>query len=167
VRSPDPVERLFVAHRSTVFGYLARRSGDRELASDLTQETFVRVARNLNGFSGGSETAWLLTIARNLLIDHWKRRRLPINDRALIDALAGDEQLEDAATTRLFVHHTLTQLEPRDRRLLTLLYLEGFTTREVAAMAGTTDGSVRMAALRARDAFRVHAANQHQGSETT
>ncbi len=137
-----------------MFGYLARRSRDRDLAADLTQETFLRAARNLNGFTGGSETAWLLAIARNLLIDHWKRRRLPVDDGALVAGLVGSDRLEDESTARLLVQQTLPRLEEGDRRLLTLLYLEGFSVSEVAAMTGTSDGGVRMAALRARDAFR-------------
>lgn len=159
------VERLFVAHRSLVFGYLLRRSGDRELAADLTQETFLRVARHLNGFSGGSETAWILTIARNLLIDHWKRRRLTLDDSTGLDELIGDDRLDDSIANRLLVRETLAQLDERDRRLLTLLYLEGFTTKEVAAMVGGTEGGVRMAALRARNEFRHHAATSSTRNE--
>ena len=138
-----------------MFGFLRRRCGDADLAADLTQDTFVRAARAITGFTGGSETAWLLSIARNLLIDHWKRRRLDVDDGADLGSLLGSADVAHDVTTRLAVHDTLRQLGDRDRRLLTLLYVDGFSIAEVAAMSGATEGAIRTAAHRARGSFHT------------
>ena len=60
-----------------VYGFLAYRVGDRDVAEDLTQTTFERALRAWGRFDPrrGSEATWLLAIARNVLIDHLRRGR--------------------------------------------------------------------------------------------
>src|SRR5262252_165322 len=76
---------LFRAHWPTVIGFLTRRSGDRTLAEELAQETFARATAAFLGWRGGSAIAWLLAIARNVLVDHYRRtgRLVPIEDSPL------------------------------------------------------------------------------------
>nr|BFE85788.1 hypothetical protein GCM10020093_083890 [Planobispora longispora] len=59
-------------------GFLLRRTRDPHLAEDLAQETFVKATRALLGWRGDNAAAWLLTIARHVLIDHARRKRLEI-----------------------------------------------------------------------------------------
>jgi hypothetical protein len=58
-----------------VCGFLLRRTRDPHLAEDLAQETFVKATRALLGWRGENAAAWLLTIARNVLVDHFRRHR--------------------------------------------------------------------------------------------
>lgn len=78
---------LYRTYRGYVLGYLVRRCrGDRHLAEDLTQETFTRAFTKLAGYqdTGRPFGAWLVTIAANLLIDHWRsgwrRYQVPWHD---------------------------------------------------------------------------------------
>jgi DNA-directed RNA polymerase specialized sigma24 family protein len=64
------IEDLFRAHWSLVLGFLVRQTRDVHLAEEIAQETFVRAARAFLGWRGGCPAAWLLTIARNTLVDH-------------------------------------------------------------------------------------------------
>lgn len=137
-------------HWGLVFGYLLRRTGDRALAEDLAQETFLRATRAFLGWRGSRPEAWLLAIAGHVLIDHFRRRRevLPL----LGDLVpAADPSLSD---TRTEVSETLILLPRPQARLLELLYVYGFTHDEIAAMDGTTPGAVKTAAWRARESFR-------------
>ena len=63
-------------------GFLQRRTRDPHLAEDLAQETFIKATRALLGWRGENPGAWLLAIARNVLIDHARRsrRELPLPD---------------------------------------------------------------------------------------
>jgi len=150
------IEELYRCHRNLVFGYLLRRCSDRELAADLTQDTFVNAAMNLTGFSGGSETAWLLTISRNLLIDHWKKRRVPLADESSLAQLVAPESGPESVVSAMAVRQALGAMPERDRRLLVLVHVEGFSHQEVAAMTGAKEGTIRMATKRARDEFTTH-----------
>ncbi|MDR8408489.1 RNA polymerase sigma factor [Nonomuraea sp. 3-1Str] len=129
-------------------GFLLRRTRDPHLAEDLAQETFVKATRALLGWRGENPAAWLLTIARNVLIDHVRRSR---RELALPDAdELGAPPLHVAA---LEVRDALDRLPERHRRLLTLVYLEGFSLVEVATMTGAKHATIKTAVWRARAAF--------------
>lgn len=129
-------------------GFLLRRTRDPHLAEDLAQETFVKATRALLGWRGGNTAAWLLTIARNVLLDHVRRSRreleLPSPDEL------GVPPLHVAA---MDVRDALERLPEQQRRLLTLVYFEGFSMVEVAAMTGRSHSSIKTAVWRARAAF--------------
>src|SRR5437763_574520 len=58
-----------------VYGYLLYRCGDVSLAEDLTSEVFLAAARSVRqGEMGDPTVAWLIAVARNKLIDHWRRK---------------------------------------------------------------------------------------------
>lgn len=141
------LEELFRAHWSLVHGYLTRRTGDPVLAEELAQETFYRATRAFLGWRGGSATAWLLSIARNILIDEVRRgRRLVPLPESLTDP--GEPDRGDV------VDDVLARLSESQRRMLELVYVHGYSHAEVAAMTGTTEGAVKTAAWRARAAFK-------------
>ncbi|MFI6293065.1 RNA polymerase sigma factor [Nonomuraea sp. NPDC050790] len=142
------IEELYREHWPLVCGFLLRRTRDPHLAEDLAQETFVKATRAMLGWRGENPAAWLLAIARNVLLDHVRRRRveLPLPDP---DEL-GVPALDLAA---LEVRDILDRLPGRHRRLLELVYLEGFSMVEVAAMTGKKHNTIKTAVWRARAAF--------------
>jgi RNA polymerase sigma factor (sigma-70 family) len=139
---------LFRAHWSAVYGYLARRTGDRALAEELAQETFTRATAAFLGWRGGSALAWLYAIARNVVIDHHRRTRpTVVLDEAKLPIDGGlDSDVE--------FRDLLSRLAEPRRRLLELIYIEGFTQVEVAAMIGRSPAAVRTAVWRAREELR-------------
>src|SRR4051794_14327797 len=143
------LEDLFRAHWPLVFGYLMRRTGDASAAEELAQETFYRATRAFLGWRGGSPVAWLLSIARNVLIDEARRgRRLaPLPETLVAPAASPDEQLA--------VADALGRLPKAQRRLLALVYVDGYSLAEVASLTGTTEGAAKTALWRARAAFRA------------
>src|SRR3954451_20317333 len=87
------LEEMFRAHWSLVYGFLPRRTGNPTLAEELAQETFYRATRAFLGWRGGSAPAWLLAIARHVLIDEARRgRRLAPLPEALEDPGASPAQ---------------------------------------------------------------------------
>jgi RNA polymerase sigma factor (sigma-70 family) len=142
------MEDLFRAHWPLVFGYLARRTASPALAEELAQETFFRATRAFLGWRGGSPAAWLLAIARNVLVDEARRGQRLV---ALPESLVAPET---GAETALTVNDALSRLPDDHRRLLVLVYVDGYTHAEIAAMTGTTSGAVKTAVWRARQAFR-------------
>jgi DNA-directed RNA polymerase specialized sigma24 family protein len=145
---------LFRAHWSTVLGYLARRTGDRVLAEELAQETFTRATAAFLGWRGGPPAAWLLAIARNVLIDHHRRGRRLV---PLEDSFVPAQGFPD---TGVEVRDLLSRLPPNSRRLLELVYLDGFTQAEVAVMINKSPVAVRTAVWRAREALRILATEE-------
>lgn len=145
------IEDLYRAHARLVFGYLLRRTRDEHLAADLLQDTFVTATRAFLGWSGGSAEGWLLAIARSRLVDHARKQRaelpLPTADELDAPALPAHDAVE--------IEDVMSRLKPDQARLLRMAYVDGFRTTEIAAASGQKESTVRMALLRAREAFRT------------
>ncbi len=129
-------------------GFLLRRTRDPHLAEDLAQETFVKATRALLGWRGENPAAWLLAIARNVLLDHVRRRRTEL---ALPDP--DDLGVPPIGVDALEVRDVLDRLPAQHRKLLELVYLEGFSMVEVAAMTGKKHNTIKTAVWRARATF--------------
>lgn len=97
----DAFEQLYRTYVDRVHAYIVFRVREQELAEDLTQEVFIQALRALDGFDWrGSLAPWLLRIARNTVVDHWRRlgRR---KDRGLSVAEAGEDGDEDSLIGRM------------------------------------------------------------------
>jgi RNA polymerase sigma factor (sigma-70 family) len=128
--------RVYDEHVWRVYGFLAYRLRERAVAEDLTQATFERALRAWSRFDPrrASEATWLLTIARNLLIDHHRRDRSalmePLDERAA-PAVPGPEE-RFASSPELTA--ALTKLSDRDREVLALRFGGDLTGPEIAAL---------------------------------
>ncbi|AVH61830.1 MULTISPECIES: RNA polymerase sigma factor [Streptomyces] len=87
---------LYARYRPQIYTYLLRRTHDQQLSEDLTGDVFVRALARIGAFTwrGSDFGAWLATIARNLLLDHYKssryRREVPTGDMYDQDLAVGD-----------------------------------------------------------------------------
>jgi len=145
---------LYRQHRDTVYAGIVRRVHNRDLAEDLTQEVFVRALRRIETFTwqGKSLDAWLLTIARNLIADHYAsshaRREVPtgeFGEWGEWDSNAEDTVLHSllAAEARKVVGDALTFLNPHQRTCLRLRFLEELSVPETARVMGRQPNAVR------------------------
>lgn len=150
----NEVSLLWARHRDDLFRYVARYSGDRDLAEDVVQETFLKL-RDSPPPNDTRLKGWLFTVATNLARDALKlgrhRRELEAQHAhelpgptATANPLAQTE-LEDLHRR---VRRALDSLSDRERRVL-LMYQEGFRHREIAAAVGTTTESVGSMIVRA------------------
>jgi RNA polymerase sigma-70 factor (ECF subfamily) len=135
-RRKSDFARLYDEHVWRVYGFIAYRVRDRHLAEDLTQTTFERALRAWSRFDAhrASESTWLLTIARNLLIDHYRRDRS--GSIELIDEHAGPIELgpEERFSTATELVEALQQLSDRDREVLALRFGGDLNGPEIAVM---------------------------------
>jgi RNA polymerase sigma-70 factor, ECF subfamily len=145
-----------------VYGYLSARCGNRDLAEDLTAETFLAAVDAVR--KGGPQPmsrAWVLGVARHKLVDHWRRQA---RDERRFELLAGAVQAfgtgQDAGQSwdvrldALLVRSCLDQLAPQHRAALTLRYLDDLPVAEVASLLGRTVHATEALLVRARVAFR-------------
>lgn len=137
--------RVYGEHVWRVYGFLAYRLRDRETAEDLTQATFERALRAWSRFDPrrASEITWLLTIARNLLIDHHRRRhahRSDEIDERVLPTVAGPEE---RFTTSPELATALAELTQRDREVIALRFGGDLTGREIAALTDLSLANVQ------------------------
>lgn len=156
----DAFAALFERYRRPVFAYLARLAGDRQLAEDLLQETFLRVYRERESYRPlGQFRAWLFTIARRLIIDHARSQRLVSElDAETLELAATDEPTEGRAEARALLdrlERALDALPPAHREVVLLSRFAGLDANAIAGLTGSTPGAVRVALHRALHRLRA------------
>ena len=151
-------DELIVVYRETVnelYEFVSRRSGgSRELAEDVTQETYLRAttAWTRSGLPD-CPLAWLRTVARNLLLNHYRRRQPVPIDSAHIDTLLGSEPSNGAEAARL-IYWGLARLKAREARVLEAFYIDERPVRSIAAEFGVTERAIEGRLRRARLALK-------------
>lgn len=136
---------------------LYRVSGDRALAEDITSEVFVRALRKIKGFTwqGRDVGAWFLTIARNLVLDHFKSGRFRM-EMVGADPGEGDATKivdpEDEALSRVSqadLYKAIHQLGNEQQEVIYWRFLQGYSVAEAAAAMDKTDGAIKALQYRA------------------
>lgn len=141
---------LYGLYADTVYRYIYRRVSHQQVAEDLCSETFLRALRRISSFAwqGRDIIAWLQTIARNLVIDHYKsavrRTETPTDefeDEQEVGG-AGPEEAMLSALARTSLYEALDHLLPAQRQCVTLRLLDGRSVDETAHIMGRTRGAV-------------------------
>jgi RNA polymerase sigma-70 factor (ECF subfamily) len=147
-------QAAFDQHKDAVYRFAWRMSGSPAAAEDITQDVFVGLLRHPNRFdpARGTLRAFLLGIARNLTLKHWRaeHRLEPLDDEAVvtqaIDIERGD--IGDA------VGRAVRSLRPLQREVVILAEYEGLTLAEIARAVDADVGTVKSRLHRARENLR-------------
>lgn len=141
-------EALVARHTQAVYRLAYARTGSREDAEDVTQETFLRLVRAAPEFADEDHCrAWLLRVAMNcagdLFRSAWRRHTRPLEEAEQVPAPEEGGVLE-----------AVLALPERYRAPVHLFYYEGLSTAEIAAVLGKSEGAVRTRLSRARAMLR-------------
>lgn len=155
----ESLERLVRETRPRVFRWALVRTGDADQAEDVAQEVAIRIVRRPPSVAGDSLAAWLYRVTANVANDLRRKRRrwrsaeddeivaLPDATRNALDALVGAEA---AALLSDF----MSSLSTRQREVLQLVDVDGFSAVEAAEVMGIDAATARVHLLRARRAMR-------------
>jgi RNA polymerase sigma-70 factor (ECF subfamily) len=152
----DAFGQLYDHYVTGVFRFIYYRVGSRQLAEDLTSETFVRGLRAIQRFTwqGKDFGAWLTTIARNLVADHFKssRSRLEVvtetvPEGAMHAASPENEVLGMISNEMLF--EAVRALPPEQRDCILMRFIQGLSIAQTAAALGRSEGAIKQLQLRA------------------
>lgn len=148
--------QLYDRYVTGVFRYLYFRVGSTQLAEDLTAETFLRALRSLHTFQwkGKDFSAWLTTIARNLMNDHYKSRPVrsefstdSFPDRA--DVGRGPEEDVLASLSNAELMQAVASLPDDQRDCVLMRFVQELSIAETAQVLGRSEGAVKQLQLRA------------------
>jgi RNA polymerase sigma-70 factor (ECF subfamily) len=151
---------IYDRYLTTVFRFIYFRVGNRQLAEDLTSDTFLRALKRIGSFTwqGRDVGAWLVTIARNLVADHFKsgRYRLEVTTGDVLDADREDRGPEGSPEAAVVDHITnvalltaVKQLNAEQQECIVLRFLQGFSVAETARAMGKNEGAVKALQYRA------------------
>lgn len=166
-RAQDGDEQAFAGlydhYVGAIFAYVYHRVGQRHTAEDLTGDVFVRALRRIATFrwQGVDFGAWLMTIARNRVHDHFKSARFRLeapveevfdnsNTSASRDDPEGQALTDEASHA---VHAALRELKGEQAEVLYLRFLRHMNVSETAAIMGKTEGAIKALQYRALKAL--------------
>ncbi len=148
--------QLYDHYVSGVFRFVYYRVGSQQLAEDLTSETFVRGLRAIQRFNwqGKDFGAWLTTIARNLVADHFKssRARLEIVAETIPEGkvtVASPEQEVLALISNEMLFEAVNSLPNEQRDCILMRFIQGMSIAQTAAALGRSEGAIKQLQLRA------------------
>lgn len=168
-RPADSFAAVYDDHVWDVYGYLGYRVRSREEAEDLTQATFERALRAWNRFDSDRASArtWLLAIARNLLIDHYRQDRSaaqePVEERDARGELGVDRSPEERLGLDPDLAVALEGLGERERELIALRFGGDLNGPEIAEITGLSLANVQQILSRTLRRLR---AELSEGRET-
>ncbi len=156
----DAFTFIYERHKAQIYNYLYRLSGSRELADDLTHDTFLSAYESLPKLRPDSNIApWLYRIASNRFRDILRRKKvvswLPWGDsprsETQLAVLGGEQSLPEQEA----VQAALSAMKPEYALCLILRLSEGFSSDETAQILGISPEAVRMRLSRARQMFKA------------
>lgn len=171
--SETALEALYQRHYRPIFLYISRMIGSREMAEDLTQETFIRIYVNKASWKPQAKfTAWMYRIARNLCIDekrrYWNRnvhaessmasnddnKDIPFLDR--IEDESGDARtVLEMKINEDVIKQAINQLSEEQREVIVLNKYQGLSYGEIAEILGSSAESIKQRAYRAHLKLRT------------
>lgn len=177
---PDAFAQIYARFQPVVFKFAyARVGGNRPLAEDITQETFVRALRRITAFhwQGVSIAAWLVTIARNLVADHFKSGRYRF-ERLNEDPTEGQGENREstfglpekevlAYLSECELAAALLELKRSSEDqfdVLVFRFVSGFSVAETAGLMGKNEGAIKAVQYRAVRAMARILARQPGGA---
>lgn len=161
--SPDAFSRFYEQTVGALFAYVHFHTGDRQEAEDVVSEAFLRLVDNLDRVSrrsNGSPKAWLFTVARNILVDKYRKAggNYPINiDQAETVAAAAltPEQSAIRSENIAGVLQQLQSLSVRQQEVLSLRYFGDLRNREIAALLEIDERTVSSQITRGLQTIRA------------
>lgn len=149
-RSSRGFDLAYAAYSARVHAFLFRLSGRRDVADDLLQHTFLRLAERGPELRADSDLrAWLFTVARNAYLSQARVLR-PAGDDSTLENLSSPGADVEARLLLGDVERALARLRLEDRELLLLVGVEGMEPTQVAFMLAVEPAALRQRLARAR-----------------
>jgi RNA polymerase sigma-70 factor (ECF subfamily) len=152
-------DALYAEQLPRVYNFFRYRVGDGAVAEDLTSSTFEKawVARHRYRRDRAGFCTWLLTIARNVAVDHYRAQRphVPLEHAANVSHGATPDELSERRSDFERLSRLLEELPARERELIALKYGAEMTNRAIAKVAGLSESNVGTILHRTIQALRA------------
>ena len=152
----DAFGALYDRYVDVVYRYVYYRVGNQSLTEDVVSETFLRALRRITSFTwqGRDFGAWLVTIARNLIADHFKssRYKLEVVTGEILDADRATDGPENEvldSITNMTLLEAVKLLGAEQQECVVLRFLQGFSVTETALAMNKTEGAIKALQYRA------------------
>ena len=139
-----------------IYDFVFYKTMHQQLAEDLTSQTFLKAWKNIAQFKGGNFSAWLYTIARNIVVDHYRSQKEILAVEDFWDLKADDDVLGEVEE-RLKIEKLqqgLARLKSSEREILMLRLWQDLPFKEIAVILGKNEGAAKMSFARAMESLK-------------
>ncbi len=157
----DKTEKLFVqlydTHADAIFRFCYFKTGDREIAKDLAQDTFVKVFNYLKNNDVQNTKSFIYTTAKNTIIDYWRKKKSVVESQlpdGFFESIAEKDNSENDIDYSIFLS-LLDKLSEADREVIVLRFIEDMNSREMAAILGERENTILVRISRAKEKLRA------------
>lgn len=165
-RDPAAFREVYDLYAERVYGFALRRTGDPDAAHDLTAETFAQAwlsRRRFRDRAGGLAGPWLFGIARNVIAQWVRRRRIELAACAKLGLLERlDEPRAAAEPSASWLDDALDDVPDGERRALELRFVDDLDYERVAAELATTPGAARVRVARGLGRLRERMTDERE-----
>ncbi|MBP7898591.1 sigma-70 family RNA polymerase sigma factor [Candidatus Gracilibacteria bacterium] len=152
---PEAFDALYIKYRFTIHSYFLHRLSDPALSEDFTQEVFARAFRYLPDFrvTNASYLTYLLHICHSVLVNYYRKEsRAPI----LLPIETIEETILETKESAPDIAETILRtLNPTEKKVMLLMYQDGFRAKEIAEQLGKTENAVKLILSRSRKKLRT------------
>lgn len=144
--------QLYDFYFEKIFRFVYYRVSHKETAEDLTEDVFVKAWLRVSTVKPESFTGWLYSIAKNIVIDHYRQKKVILDLTELEGILESDQNVSEETNTvmeqKLFMQ-MLRKLTPEQQIIIKLKFIEGLENDEISELIAKSEGSIRVAQHRA------------------
>lgn len=147
--------RLYELYFTPVYRYIYLRTKSKEEAEDLTQVVFIKVFKSIGGFQEQNKQplAYFFTVARNTVIDHWRKKKEVLSDKPpetlSAESFENPQNLIDQKSTAQAIYKSLENLTEEQQEVIILKFINDLTTAEIATVLDKKEDAVRQLQCRA------------------
>lgn len=152
---------VYNEYLTPIYRYIYLRVRDKELANDLTQDVFIKVFNSLESFTirSTSPLAYFYTVARNILVDNYRKKKSVILGEEELEMRMIDEDDPEKQAIVKDTINTLSQalenISSNEAEALTLKFIEDYSNKEIAEIMGKSEEAVRQLQSRGMKALRT------------
>jgi len=161
----DAFATLYDAYVDRIYRYIFFRVSDDVAAEDLTSQVFLKAWESLDRYhvSRSPYLALLYTIARNLVIDHYRTKKETVSIDTMVQVRANgpdpDEEVQNRFNVQA-IREALQFLTEEQQQVLSLRFIAGMSTEDVARLMNKREGAIRALQMRALQALTKYMAEK-------
>lgn len=166
----EAFEMIIRKYQQSLLNYISRMVGERELATDLTQNVFIKSYSALSTYQSQYKfSTWLFKIASNSVIDYWRKRKIDAfsldqgqarnESRAPLQIPADEPSIVkrfELSELRVRIEKALRKIPPALRELFVWKHINEFSYEEIAEIKGLPVGTIKNKVYQAKEMIRSH-----------
>lgn len=147
--------RLYELYFTPIYRYVYLRTKNKEEAEDLTQSVFIKVFKSIGGFREQNKQplAYFFTVARNTVIDHWRKKKEILTDKSpeilSAESYENPQNMLDQKSTAQAIYKAVENLTDEQQEVVILKFINDLTTAEIAKILEKKEDAVRQLQCRA------------------